>query len=145
MPSVSFQNADVKLVLKSKLKLKKFIPELFSANKHLLKSLTVVFCSDEYLLGLNRQFLQHDYYTDILTFDLSSNDAVVGEIYISTERVQENAALEQIPFEKELLRIIFHGILHLCGFNDKTTSQKKKMTRKENDALTKFASFHVKQ
>lgn len=145
MPSVSFQNADAKPNFKGKAKLKRFIPELFSDNALILESITFIFCSDEYLLDLNRQFLQHDYYTDILTFDLSTEQSVIGEIYISIDRVKENAKTEQISFQDELLRIIFHGVLHLCDFGDKTPPEKKKMTSKENDALAKFASFHVKQ
>ena len=145
MPLVTFQNADATPVFKGKAKLKKLIPEFFSDYKLSLESLTVVFCSDEYLLVLNRQFLQHDYYTDILTFDLGFSHSTVGEIYISIDRVKENAFLQNVSFQDELLRIIFHGVLHLCGFGDKTSLQKKKMTDQENQLLTRFAAFHVKQ
>lgn len=145
MPSVIFQNADTKPKLSGKSVLKKFIPVLIEENGFLLESIAIVFCSDEYLLQLNRQFLQHDYYTDILTFDLSIKEEIIGEIYISTDRVQENAIHERVSFEEELLRIIFHGVLHLCSFGDKTPLEKKIMTEKENEALSKYASFHVKQ
>ena len=145
MSPVSFQNADATPVLKGKAKLKQFIVELFLENNLSLEALTIIFCSDEYLLNLNRQFLKHDFYTDILTFDLTTDQFIIGEIYISIDRIKENALTEHISFHNELLRIIFHGVLHLCGFGDKTASQKKKMTEKENDALAKFASFHVKQ
>ena len=141
MPAVFFQNADYKLALPNKRKLKLFIACLFLEYGIRLSSLAIIFCSDEYLLSLNRQFLQHDYYTDILTFDLSKDQDAVGEIYISVERVKENAIQLKISFEQEIHRIIFHGVLHLCGFSDKSLSQRKKMTELENIAIQNFLSF----
>lgn len=145
MPVVSFQNADSKPVLKGKTNLKRFITSLFQQYRKSLHSLTIIFCTDEYLLSLNNVFLQHDYYTDILTFDLSESTNIAGEIYISTERVKENALSHNVSFQNELLRVIFHGVLHLCGFTDITRPQKRKMTAHENNALQQFAKFHVKQ
>jgi len=101
--------------------------------------LSYIFCSDEYLLNINRQFLQHDYYTDIITFDLSETpDAITGEIYISLDRVKDNAQELQTPYKKELLRIIIHGALHLCGHKDKSPDQQKQMRIKENEQLSRF-------
>ena len=145
MPSVSFFNADVKIQLLDKLLLKQFIPSIFLEEGKPLQAIKFIFCSDEYLLSLNKQFLNHDYYTDILTFDLSTNKKIIGEIYISTERVFENSALNQVSFQDELNRVIFHGILHLCSYSDTTENGKADMTIKENEYLIKYASFHVKQ
>ena len=92
------------------------------------------FCSDAYLLDINRTYLQHDYYTDIITFDLEG----AAEIYISVDRVKENAQAEGVSFKQELHRIIFHGVLHLCGFSDKTASAKIEMTRQENKLLAHY-------
>ena len=145
MPLVSFFNADVKLQIKDKNVLKRFIPQIFQQEEKILDFATIVFCSDDYLLEMNRRFLNHDFYTDILTFDLSTNDAVQGEIYISTDRVKENADLHELSFQNELHRIIFHGALHLCGYTDKSKKEKTIMTAKEDKYLNKFLLFHVKQ
>jgi len=104
--------------------------------------LDCIFCSDEYLLNVNRTFLQHDYYTDIITFPLDETDKkTVAEIYISIDRVKENAASENVTFENELQRVIFHGVLHLCGFKDKTKAQSQLMRQMENQWLAEFTKF----
>lgn len=118
--------------LNNRIKLTEFICKLFKKEGYTLESLDYIFCSDEYLLKINQDFLQHDDYTDIITFDLSESEAVVGEIYISIERVQENARLHGQSFSDELLRVIFHGALHLCGYKDKTQKDKMLMTRMED-------------
>jgi rRNA maturation RNase YbeY len=103
-----------------------------------LTSLQYVFCSDPYLLQINKDFLQHDFYTDIITFELSADplgSGVEGEIYISIDRVRENAQELGVPIQQELLRVIFHGALHLCGFKDKTSAQEKQMRAKEEEYL----------
>jgi rRNA maturation RNase YbeY len=87
-------------------------------------------------LTINQKYLKHDFYTDIITFDLSSDETIIGEIYISLERVKENAGLLNINFSQELMRVIFHGALHLAGLNDKTPQQKAQMTQQENKYLT---------
>lgn len=107
-------------------------------------SLTYIFCSDEYLHGINLQFLQHDDYTDIITFDLSepagtrpaARSEIRGEIYISTERVAENAAKFKTTYDRELHRVIFHGALHLCGLRDKKPAEQKAMRSAEEAALS---------
>jgi len=98
-------------------------------------NISFLFCTDEYLLKINRQFLKHDFYTDIITFDYSEGKKIEGEIFISIERVKENALTFKQPFQKELLRTIIHGILHLCGYKDKTPADKKRMRAKEDEAL----------
>lgn len=144
MSVIKFHTADVKPAFTHKTKLKQFIKHIFPSEGKNLDKIDYIFCSDEYLLTLNKQFLQHDYYTDILTFDLSkANTAIIGEIYISIDRVKENARLHQTTFFNELKRVIFHGALHLCGYLDKTKAQKTLMTEKENFYLKQFEEFHV--
>lgn len=112
--------------------LKKTVLKVFAAEKKPLSSITYVFCDDDFLLNLNRQFLQHDTLTDVITFDLSSEIAVIGEVYISIPRVRENAVSFHSTFQRELNRVIFHAALHLCGYKDKTKLQKATMRAKEN-------------
>ncbi len=92
-----------------------------------------IFCEDEYLLDINKRFLQHDYYTDIVTFPLGESDKIVsGEIYISIDRVHENAEMNRVSFENELSRVIIHGVLHLIGYDDHSEEEKKEMRSKED-------------
>jgi probable rRNA maturation factor len=100
--------------------------------------ITIVACSDDYLLVTNRDFLNHDYYTDIITFDYSEKGVVAGDLLISVDRVLENAKSLNLPFENELHRVIIHGILHLLGFKDKKKSDKLAMTDAENKALKRL-------
>ena len=96
-----------------------------------------IFCSDDCLLDINKRFLDHDYYTDIVTFPLSESDQVIsGEIYISVDRVRENAANNSVDFGTELARVIIHGILHLIGYDDQTEEEKRVMRSKEDYYLT---------
>lgn len=137
--AVRFSNLDVKLVLEDKTRLKKFIAELFKRESQGLQDLQYVFCTDAYLLEINQQFLDHDTYTDIITFELSPNpDITEGEIYISVERVQENATAFEESFNRELHRVIFHGALHLCGYRDKSDSEEKLMRQKEDEYLSLY-------
>ncbi|WP_295126269.1 rRNA maturation RNase YbeY [uncultured Chitinophaga sp.] len=134
--AVKFAMHEVKVNLRNKNKLKQFIGELFEREGQELEDLQYVFCSDEYLLTINQQFLQHDTYTDIVTFELSPTPEVtMGEIYISTDRVADNAEKFDVDFEQELHRVIFHGALHLCGFKDKTKKDEEKMRAKEDEYL----------
>ena len=98
----------------------------------------VVFCSDERILAINQSFLQHDYYTDIITFDNSAGDVVAGDIYISLDTVATNAAQLSIAYDNELLRVIIHGILHLCGYPDKQPEEADRMRLLEEAALAMF-------
>ena len=97
-----------------------------------------IFCSDKRILEVNNQFLQHEYYTDIITFDYSHGKIISGDIFISTETVKSNAGEFNVSFEQELSRILIHGILHLCGQDDKTPEKRLEMTRKENSALETY-------
>lgn len=137
--AVHFFSADVKAPALPRTKLKSFINELFIKEGKELDELAYVFCSDEYLLNINQQFLNHDYYTDILTFDISENKkSVNGEIYISIDRVKDNARQLGETISNELLRVIFHGALHLTGYQDKTKAQQKEMRAKEDYYIKKF-------
>lgn len=121
-------------------RLRTFLEHLFQKEGKQAASLSIVFCSDEYLLKINRDFLQHDYYTDIITFDLSDarSDLITGEIYISVNTVRKNARRFQTPMFRELHRVIFHGVLHLCGYMDKTKKQQEIMRSKEDEYLQSY-------
>lgn len=120
---------------------KDVLRDIFKKEKTSLEQLQYIFCSDEYLLEINQQYLQHNYYTDIITFDLSENGGPVsGEIYISIDRVRDNAQQFKVPFKHELLRVIFHGALHLCGYKDKTEKDKVAMRKAEDKYLHHYLS-----
>jgi len=104
-----------------------------------LGELVFNFCSDESLSKINKEFLNHDTLTDVITFDYSASKEVSGEIFISTDRVRENASEFQQSFEVEIRRVIIHGLLHLCGYNDKTTKEKSLMSDRENFYLDSFS------
>lgn len=137
-PQVSFFY-EAPVTLKNRTGLKSFILSIFKKEKKKLISLNYIFCSDERVLEINRQFLQHDYYTDIITFELSPPGAPVeGEIYISTDRVKDNAENHDSSITRELHRVIFHGVLHLCGYKDKTAKEEKAMREKEDYYLKQY-------
>lgn len=136
MKPIQFNNADISATIRDKKNIRTVLELLFKKEKKQLDSLQYVFCSDDFLLNINRQFLNHDTYTDIITFDLSMlKQQINGEIYISYPRVKENASIYQVNTQTELLRVIVHGALHLCGYKDKTKSQKLLMRKKEEQYL----------
>ncbi|MEO6488830.1 MAG: rRNA maturation RNase YbeY [Ferruginibacter sp.] len=118
--------------------LKKFINSLIINEKRVTQGVTFVFCSDSYLLNINQVFLNHNDLTDIITFNLGVGEAIVGEIYISTERIRENALKYNVSFNEELYRVMFHGLLHLCGYNDKLKGEKIIMRKKEDFYLRRY-------
>lgn len=120
-------------------KLKTFLTEVIESAGYDLESLDYIFCDDAYLLQINRKYLKHDTYTDIITFNLADKkNKIKGEIYISLERVEENAGIYLVSRKNELHRVIFHGVLHLIGYTDKTAAAKKKMTSAENKLLADY-------
>lgn len=132
-----FQKKNISLTKRTSLKA--FINSMFKREGRKLENLTYIFCSDEYLLEINKSHLKHNYYTDIITFDLSyTEDATTGEIYISTDRVRDNASILGVTIKEELHRVIFHGALHLCGYKDKTTKDAKEMRTEEDRCLSKY-------
>lgn len=135
---VYFFYQGVKSGLQSRTKLKKFIELIFKNEGRPLLSINYIFCTDKALLEINKQFLKHDFYTDIITFDLSESDEIAAEIYISVDRVRDNASLLGVSFKSELHRVIFHGALHLCGYSDKTKDQKAEMRGKEDFYLLSY-------
>lgn len=167
---ITFHQADVKLKLPYKKELKQFITAQIEKAGYKAKTISYVFCSDDYLLDINRRFLNHDYYTDIITFPLSDDLKIIeSEIYISLFRVMDNSEkikdqsskfkvasgkdkmqklrdpnsfdLSSLSFELELQRVVFHGVLHLLGYKDKTRTQQAEMRKMEDLWLKKFKSF----
>ena len=100
-----------------------------------------IFCTDSKILEVNREFLSHDYYTDIITFDYTEGDKISGDMFISVDTVSSNAIKYKVPFEHELYRVMIHGILHLCGIEDKTPEKRIEMERYENEALPVLWEF----
>jgi rRNA maturation RNase YbeY len=136
MQKVNFQKADSALTLPAKTDLKLFIESLFKMEKTPLATINYIFCSDKYLLSINQQFLNHDYYTDIITFGLHDKGTpVVAEVYISVDRVKDNAKSLGVTFTNEMLRVLFHGALHLCGYKDKSKADISMMRAKEDAYL----------
>lgn len=119
-----------------------WIKRIISYHEFFLGKLSYIFCDDSRLLELNLQYLNHDTFTDILTFDYSDENTISGDIFISIQRVRDNAKDFSVPFEEELLRVMSHGILHLLGFKDKKDSDKEVMISKENQMIR---LFHVEQ
>ena len=137
--TISFNKADATATLKNRVALKSFIEKRVKKEGLSIESLNYVFCSDKYLLEINKQFLDHNYYTDIISFDLSEVPGqLIGEVYISVDRVKDNAKTHGATFSEELLRVIFHGALHFCGYKDKKPSDVKKMRQMEDLWLTAF-------
>ena len=139
MSKVQFLFHDRSSTLIQRNNLKIFITELFKREGATLRHLTYVFCSDEYLLEINKSHLKHNYYTDIITFDLSERpESITGEIYISTDRVRDNSITLGVTIKEELHRVIFHGALHLCGYKDKTPKDAKRMREAEDRCLNAY-------
>ncbi|HEY6975434.1 MAG TPA: rRNA maturation RNase YbeY [Chitinophagaceae bacterium] len=142
MLNVFFYYADRKLSINHKIKLRRFIQDIFQKEEIKIKRINYIFCSDKYLLNINKIFLNHDYYTDVITFNLTNSKIPVeGEIYISTDRVIDNAFKLKIKKEEEFHRVIIHGALHLCGYQDKTTKELKLMRAKEKKYLSLFKKY----
>ena len=139
MARINFFTEDITYTLKHKTIIKKWIKETIVAEGYQLEELNFILCSDEYLLRINQDFLQHDDYTDVITFDNSEElKTIVGDIFISLERIKENAETFKSTTLKELCRVIIHGTLHLLGYKDKTKAAKTLMTQKEDFYLAKL-------
>ena len=136
---VSFFSEDIDFKLVNPLKTKKWIKNASISEGYELSQLNYVFCSDEYLLEINKQYLDHDYFTDIITFDNSEEDnQLEGDIYISVDRVRENAATFHTDFDTEMRRVLIHGLLHLAGHDDTSEALKTAMRAKEDEYLRVF-------
>ena len=133
--AISFSNDNITFNLKRKPGLKSWIKTIIEKEKHVLGTLNYSFMSDESLLKINMEYLKHNTYTDIITFNYNENEKISGDIFISVDRVKENAEKFKTDFEEELHRVIIHGVLHLCGYKDKTKTDSDLMRKKENNAL----------
>jgi probable rRNA maturation factor len=139
--TISFNKADATATLTNRVALKSFIEKRLKKEGLAIESLNYVFCSDKYLLQINKQFLNHNYYTDIISFDLSEEPGkLIGEVYISVDRVKDNAKTHGASNKEELLRVIFHGALHFCGYKDKKPADAKKMRQMEDTWLNAYLS-----
>lgn len=133
MAKINFFNEDISFTLKQKTKIKSWIKSAITEEGFELNELNFIFCSDAYLLKINRDFLDHDDYTDVITFDHSeTHHLIAGDIFISMERIKENADSFHVSITDELCRVMIHGTLHLLGYKDKTKAAKLRMTAKEN-------------
>lgn len=138
MPKINFFTEDTNYTLKGKTAIRKWIETAIVTEGYTLTELNFIFCSDEYLLRINQDFLQHDYYTDVITFDNSeAPKTILGDIFISIDRVKDNAKQNGAIVLDELCRIMIHGTLHLLGYKDKTKKAKTEMTTKEDFYLGK--------
>lgn len=133
--AIIYQNDDVKLPPLKRRVVSKWIKETASVYHKKIGDISYIFCSDEKILEINKKYLQHDYYTDIITFDYSEGSIISGDIFISLDTVKSNSEQFDTEYQEELHRIIIHGILHLCGINDKGLGEREYMTECENKAL----------
>ncbi len=140
MGTILFSNNGISPAIKDKAELKQFLVWIFENENVQFKSVSYIFCKDDYLLSLNQRYLNHDTLTDILTFTLSGKyTLIISEIYISVERVKENAFLLKNNYQQELYRVMIHGILHLCGYSDHTPRQKSLMRKREDFYLSQYS------
>lgn len=135
---IEFHNENIKFTLKKKPELKAWITSVIVKRKKNPGDICFIFCSDEYLLNINKEYLDHDTYTDIITFDYTKEDpkqAISGDIFISVDSVKENAKTFSKTLENELQRVMIHGVLHLLGYTDKTKKAKEEMSKEEDRCL----------
>ena len=135
---IYFHTEDISYLFKNRKKVSCWLSDVVSSFNKKLTTINFIFCSDEYLLNINKEYLNHDYYTDIITFDYCENNNVSGDLFISIDRVRDYSLKNNIEFNKEIHRVIVHGVLHLCGLNDKTKKEKEKMREMENKFLNVF-------
>ncbi len=138
---ISFNNQSIDFKLKQKVKLKQWIKTITEKEKHKLGTINYIFCTDDELLEINIKHLNHNTYTDIITFDYTEDKIIHSDIFISLDRVSENAKKFKVEFEVELHRVMIHGVLHLCGYKDKTKADSELMRKKEDAALKLWLKF----
>ena len=137
--AILFFEEDIKFSLNQKNKYKKWLKNVALQENYQIQELNYIFCSDEYLFQINQQYLNHQTYTDIITFDNSEKPKIIeGDIFISIERITENALREKNSFEKEMLRVMSHGLLHLMGYKDKNPKEKTIMSQREDESISLF-------
>lgn len=144
--AIRFSAQDITFELPDAANVRQWITQVIKQRGKQVGNLSYLFCNDEFILEMNQRFLNHDTYTDIITFDNVVGDTIAGDILISIDRVGENASLFKVPFEQELHRVIIHGVLHLLGQGDKSDTEAAEMRRQEGDALQLWeAMFHKEQ
>ena len=136
---IHFFSHDIPTSLKNTTNLKHFIESIFKRERQKLDSINYIFCNDKVILEINKKYLNHDFYTDVITFDLSPDKkAISAEVYISIERIRDNAKQLGLSIKSELHRVLFHAALHLCGYNDKKKKDKEMMRKRENELLARY-------
>jgi rRNA maturation RNase YbeY len=133
--AISFNFIETKDVVSQKNKVKSWIKSVAEKRGFKVGEISYIFCSDDYLLDINKTYLKHDFYTDIITFDYTDAKKISGDLYISIDRVRDNAQELNLGFEQELHRVIIHGVLHLLGLKDKTEEEAKEMRKAEEECL----------
>lgn len=131
-----FTEGGAKMPSINKTDVRAWVKQVAQAHGMRVGEISYIFCDDEKILEVNRQYLQHDYYTDIITFDYTEGDKIAGDLFISLDTVKTNAEQFDQPYDRELHRVIIHGILHLCGINDKGPGEREVMEQHENQALS---------
>ena len=139
--AISFANIDVSFNLEQKLRLKRWINAVAQQFSHKVGEINYGFCSDAHIIEANKQYLQHDYFTDIITFDYSEGKTISGDLLISIDTVRSNAELFNTEFTTELHRVMIHGVLHLLGFKDKTDTEQLEIRKQENEALNLLSTL----
>ncbi|MFC2451933.1 MAG: rRNA maturation RNase YbeY [Tannerella forsythia] len=132
---ITYNTEDVKMPVFPKRKTSAWIKSVAALHGKTVGDIAYIFCSDEKILDVNRMYLQHDYYTDIITFDYSEDNMISGDLFISLDTVRTNAEKFAVTYDSELYRVIIHGVLHLCGIDDKAPGARAVMERYENEAL----------
>ncbi len=135
MSEISYLAQGVELPKINQSAVNQWIAQVAQSHQRVVGDLTYIFCNDEKILEVNRQYLQHDYFTDIITFDYSSRKRISGDMFISLDTIKSNAELFERAYNEELMRVVIHGVLHLCGINDKGPGEREIMEMHENEAL----------
>ena len=141
---IHFNESDIPCRVKRRLAVKSWLKQIIESHKKSVGEISIVMCSDKLLLEINQKYLNHDYYTDIITFDYTEGGQINGDLMISYERVKENASKENVAVQEELRRVMAHGVLHLLGFKDKSEREAAEMRAQEDAALDLFHVEHSK-
>ena len=140
MSEINFFSEDIEFILPEEKKIRLWLLKISLKEEKTLETINFIFCSDPYLQKINKEYLNHDTFTDIITFPYGEDDSLEGDIFISIDRIRENAVKFNISFNEELLRVMSHGIMHLCGYNDKNEKEQAEMRRKEDESLEVWRS-----
>lgn len=142
---IYYQSEDIKMPKIAKRKVSAWVKEVAKRHGYKVGDISYIFCSDEKILEVNRQYLQHDYYTDIITFDYTEERVISGDLFISLDTVRTNAEQFNVSYESEFYRVVIHGILHLCGINDKGPGEREVMEAHENESLALWNEMNTEE